>query len=160
MPSERKPYRPSNGTEGEWFDHLFCARCWRDRKFRQTEDAAGGCPIIAAALSFSIDHPLYPPEWIEDAAGPRCTAFSPIKGPRVGKRKADPRQGDLFAALPPPHRPKRESAAVYEAVLILRRRCGYLVYRAGERHLVSAAGRVPRILTNEELKRAAERVRA
>lgn len=66
-------YRPSNGTEGELFYEEFCAKCVRD----QNED----CPIYTATMVFGVDDPQYPKEWIEDEAGPRCTAFDEIVHP-------------------------------------------------------------------------------
>lgn len=64
-----KPYRPSNGSEGEWFFNTYCDRCWFDR----TED----CPILAATLVYEVDDPEYPKEWVDDGdrCG-RCTQFT------------------------------------------------------------------------------------
>lgn len=82
------PYRPSNGTEGEIFMSRFCARCKRDAKFQETQDAEDGCPILADSFFYGIDDPKYPKEWIIDPdappmwanqrGAPRCTAFEPI----------------------------------------------------------------------------------
>ncbi len=65
-----KPYRPSNGEEGEWFMERFCYRCAQD----------GGdemkCPIIAASMCFNSDDAEYPKELIyNDQGRPTCTAF-------------------------------------------------------------------------------------
>lgn len=62
-------YRPSNGTEGDWFMSQFCDRCAKDTE-------ASPCPIIAATMALDVDDPDYPEEWIEDDSGPRCTAFA------------------------------------------------------------------------------------
>jgi hypothetical protein len=68
-----RPYRPSNGTEGESFMDAYCAHCKHE-----TEDKP--CHILGASLAFQIGHPSYPKEWIEedDGSKPRCTAFQMI----------------------------------------------------------------------------------
>lgn len=71
------PYRPSNGTEGEWFESRFCNLCDEEAPARVTDDPAHGCPILARAYIFAIGDKGYPAEWIEDGQGPRCTAFRP-----------------------------------------------------------------------------------
>lgn len=72
-----KPYRPCNGSEGEWFSSRFCDRCQHDAEYRNTDGEKGGCPILANALCFDIDHADYPKEWVEDddGANPRCLVF-------------------------------------------------------------------------------------
>ena len=71
-----KPYRPSNGTEGMVFQYAYCDRCAKDAKYRETEDGADGCRILANALSYNIGDPEYPAEWTHDERGrPTCTAF-------------------------------------------------------------------------------------
>lgn len=66
-PSEAgKPYRPSNGTEGEMFQCHFCYQCKHDDH----------CHIALNAMCYRIDEPEYPKEWVFDADGrPTCTAF-------------------------------------------------------------------------------------
>lgn len=78
------PYRPSNGHEGRQFDNRFCDRCKRDDAYRtalvhSSMPSADGCEILAATMAFDESDPSYPKEWIEDANGPRCTAFDPIE---------------------------------------------------------------------------------
>jgi len=64
-----KPYRPSNGTEGEIFMEKWCERCMLD-----TED--NPCEILTSTLAFEIDDPEYPKEWRYDFDGrPMCTKF-------------------------------------------------------------------------------------
>jgi len=84
-----KPYRPSNGTEGEDFMACFCANCRRD------QDEDDPCSIATWALAAAIDDPDYPEEWIVDQSGPRCTAFEPVDedAPSVIR---DPRQMSLL----------------------------------------------------------------
>ena len=61
-----KPYRPSNGTEGELFMEMHCYRCVHN----------GPCMIPTFAMSFESGHSQYPKEWVFDAYGwPTCTAF-------------------------------------------------------------------------------------
>ena len=74
-----KPYRPPNETESEMFMERFCYRCKRDEQFKETQDGwVGGCMIIAATMAYDLDDSDYPPEWITDDAGPRCTAFEEV----------------------------------------------------------------------------------
>lgn len=75
-----KLYRPSNGSEGANFIDHWCGHCKRDAKFRDTQDAEDGCPIVANSLGYGIDHPKYPKEWVVnigdvDGSTARCTAF-------------------------------------------------------------------------------------
>lgn len=72
-----RPYRPSNGSEGEWFQARFCDQCARDAEYRQTQE--NGCEILANALCFGGDESGFPNEWVEDDDGQnqRCTAFEP-----------------------------------------------------------------------------------
>lgn len=73
--TDHRPYRPSNGTEGEIFYGRWCAWCERDREYR---DGGQGdpCPILTATYALSVNDPDYPREWREDGPrGPRCTAY-------------------------------------------------------------------------------------
>lgn len=58
------PYRPSSGAEGEAFQQRFCDRCAQQR-----------CDILGNALFYGLLDDQYPPEWVSDIDGPRCTAF-------------------------------------------------------------------------------------
>lgn len=85
-------YRPSNGTEGDAFIARFCERC----AYGNAEELEP-CMIVGATMAFDVDDPAYPPEWIRDAAGPRCTAFRPM-----GEAQPPPRcchTLDMFGAL-------------------------------------------------------------
>jgi hypothetical protein len=66
-----RPYRPSNGTEGEFFMAEWCEQC-------ALSDYDGyGCAIQLRSLSLSIDDPEYPVEWcLTNGGAPQCTAFS------------------------------------------------------------------------------------
>ena len=78
-------YRPSNGTEGAFFEGAWCAGCRRGG-----EHAA--CRIHMMALAHDIEDPGYPREWIYGSDGqPCCTAFSDKHAPRPAYRcKATP----------------------------------------------------------------------
>lgn len=77
MTAQMQPYRPSNGSEGESFMAVWCAKCERDRAHREDRDAPG-CPIIVDTMAFAVDDPKYPPEWqiSADHGRPICTAFT------------------------------------------------------------------------------------
>lgn len=69
-----KLYRPSNGSEGEWFQHQWCNRCEKDRR----EDRP--CKILSRSMAYDIDEPGYPREWVYAENGhPMCTKFEPIE---------------------------------------------------------------------------------
>jgi hypothetical protein len=67
-----RPYRPSNGAEGECFMSRWCAGCARDAypEWGIDENEEPKCEILSDALAG-----FQPSEWIEDERGPRCTAF-------------------------------------------------------------------------------------
>lgn len=70
---EPRPYRPSNGTEGECFMGKWCAHCILDAYGTDDDEDpnAPTCSILCNALAG-----LQPDEWIEDSKGPRCLAFA------------------------------------------------------------------------------------
>ena len=73
-----KPYRPSNGTEGEIFTLMHCKHCAHGR--------AAECEIETAAMIFSVGEPDYPKEWVYDAEGhPTCTGFVMSKPQEAGR---------------------------------------------------------------------------
>lgn len=84
-----KPYRPSNGSEGDWFMGNWCDRCAKD-----SEDSP--CPIVGASMCFDIDDLEYPREWVRDEAGPRCTAFKDANAVEVETITPLPGQLPLF----------------------------------------------------------------
>lgn len=65
-------YRPSNGTEGDWFMSHWCDRCSRSH---------GSCDILTATMAYDVTDPEYPREWREDERGPLCTAFAETDQP-------------------------------------------------------------------------------
>ena len=91
-----EPYRPSNGTEGEFFMAEFCDRC-----AKLGDEKRGWCKIQGATFMFDVNEPGYPAEWVRDADGtwpgnPRCTAFERIV-PEGQAQIDDSRQLGLFA---------------------------------------------------------------
>lgn len=77
---QTRPYRPSNGTEGDYFFEKFCARCVGERAARANPEGVDGCPILTATFALGVDDPGYPSEWVQnegpwETADPRCTAF-------------------------------------------------------------------------------------
>ncbi|TXN80621.1 hypothetical protein [Methylobacterium sp. WL8] len=98
-----EPYRPSNGTEGDVFENVWCSGCRR-----QTLPDGNGCLIQLRAWACDLGDENYPPEWIYGADGqPCCTAFSDKHAPRpVYHCKAT---GDLFGA-PPTIKPRPNPA--------------------------------------------------
>lgn len=72
-------YRPSNGSEGEGFISLFCCTCARSEHLTAgaAPDDPVGCAILDATFLHAVDDAEYPPEWIRDEGGPRCTAHVP-----------------------------------------------------------------------------------
>lgn len=72
-----RPYRPSNGIEGEIFENNWCYKCGR---YREDPESSDHCSIHIAAMCFDIGEPDYPPEWCYDDFGrPQCTGFESIE---------------------------------------------------------------------------------
>ncbi len=68
--SAGKPYRPSNGTEGDIFMEMYCDRCAK-REY---------CVIPCVSMAFEKDDPEYPKEWLFGSDGvPICTAIEEIR---------------------------------------------------------------------------------
>ena len=66
--TDRAPYRPSNGTEFEWFYARNCRHCTKDDPENEI-----GCPLIVQAMAGKEG----PAEWIVDPkCGPLCTAYT------------------------------------------------------------------------------------
>lgn len=87
-----EPYRPSNGTEGEFFHEQFCYRC------RHDQDEDNPCGIHTAALVFSLAASDYPKEWVYDPEGrPTCTAFHDVQCDQPAATVRCPNTLDMFA---------------------------------------------------------------
>lgn len=72
-PKDGTLYRPSNGTEGDFFQGRFCDHCKADAEFRKTMQ--NGCDILARSLACDVKDSDYPKEWIWRGGVPVCTAF-------------------------------------------------------------------------------------
>ena len=76
-------YRPSNGSEGIWFEDKFCQKCAKETWNAET-DKGIKCPILDGMLLYGIDEKEYPSELIYEDKNPTCTAFKlpkPYKKP-------------------------------------------------------------------------------
>lgn len=103
-----EPYRPCNGSEGEYFQSMWCEECDRDKVMNGTatmEEADQNPELYCSILNCSYrDDPL--PEWTYGADGqPCCTEFVPKRergAPELPERC--PNTLDMFAAalLPEP----------------------------------------------------------
>lgn len=85
MSNAGKPYRPANGSEGEYFMARFCYQCKRDAKFQRTQNGEDSCPILVATMVYDTDDDEYPKEWVTTEAYPlggagKCTAFEQVEG--------------------------------------------------------------------------------
>jgi hypothetical protein len=72
-----RPYRPSNGTEGDIFIAQWCAVCSRNGWSDEDGDA---CDILTRSFVYPVDDPDYPQEWVMGDRGPGCTAFALSRG--------------------------------------------------------------------------------
>jgi hypothetical protein len=67
--SAQRPYRPSNGTEGDIFLANWCESCASG----SNEDDP--CRVQMYAFNFNIDDDEYPSEWIYRNGVPTCTVY-------------------------------------------------------------------------------------
>lgn len=68
-----KSYRPSNGTEGIYFESEFCMNCIN---CHPNPEEKPQCEIMMNAFMHSQNEPEYPKEWQYDENDePTCTAF-------------------------------------------------------------------------------------
>ena len=67
-------YRPSNGSEGDWFMAEFCDQCAKD-----DVDNNKLCDILTRTYAYDVDDKGYPKEWTYDEGIPVCTAFEEVK---------------------------------------------------------------------------------
>jgi hypothetical protein len=63
-------YRPSNGSEGDFFYEDFCKKCVKDKPLEYRF-----CPILNATYALEVNSPSYPQEWQIINGKPTCTAF-------------------------------------------------------------------------------------
>ena len=71
--SAGKPYRPSNGTEGDMFTARWCEKC---SKHDFDNDDGPVCYLLFGMLNYYPDDNEYPKEiCLDDDGRPQCTAF-------------------------------------------------------------------------------------
>lgn len=69
-----KKYRPSNGTEGDYFMSKFCYQCIHDNPDYNAKSPR--CEIMTLTMCLSVDDKDYPKEWTYDENGkPICTEW-------------------------------------------------------------------------------------
>lgn len=69
-----RKYRPSNGSEGDWFTDKFCMNC-----IHCDPDPCGKkqCKILLATMCYYVTDKEYPSEWTYDEnEKPVCTAWA------------------------------------------------------------------------------------
>ena len=104
-----RPYRPSSGTEGMWFEEKFCMQCLH---CDPNPDGAKQCDILCRAFCFDIGEEHYPNEWVYDVNDqPTCTNWQKWDwgndgdpddpdNPKAPPPPPDPNQLDLFPLYP------------------------------------------------------------
>lgn len=72
-----RPYRPSNGSEGDCFIHTHCYNCING-KYEHTGDVNDNpCDILSRSFWCEIGDKNYPEEWqYNDDGNPTCTAWT------------------------------------------------------------------------------------
>ncbi len=72
-----KPFRPSNGTEGDIFCDNYCFQCIHERwaHFMDEDNEEDKCEIYSRMMLFDIKDPEYPAELIYMNKKPTCTNY-------------------------------------------------------------------------------------
>ena len=77
MSEEPRKYRPSNGTEGDWFVERNCRSCVHG-KYEHTGDTNDKpCEILSRSFLFDVNDKEYPAEWVYVNGNHTCTARVP-----------------------------------------------------------------------------------
>jgi hypothetical protein len=86
--SAGKPYRPSNGTEGDIFESQWCLGCHFN----------GRCGVLIYSMGYAADEKGYPKELVIGPDGqPECTKFKePVPAQPRRQHKPSKGQGGLF----------------------------------------------------------------
>lgn len=104
-----KKYQPSNGTAGEWFTDKYCMHCLH---CDPNPEGAKQCDILLRSLSYDINDPEYPSEWVYNTENkPICTNYQhwdwgtdgdpdDPENPKAPPLPPDPNQRDLFPLYP------------------------------------------------------------
>lgn len=83
-----RKYRPSNGTEGDWFTEKFCINCKHENYLKTGRDNARQCRILTNSLMYDLTDKEYPKEWIyDDNDNPICIQFDNTKQKRKSGRR-------------------------------------------------------------------------
>jgi len=74
---DSRPYRPSNGTEGDMFMSQFCYSCVKYTLNKNTGDYDCKHDIIQKTQVYEVDSKHYPKWWVEDLDGKnaRCLLY-------------------------------------------------------------------------------------
>jgi len=92
-----KPYRPSNGTEGEYFEAQWCASCKKQPDMTDPHFDGEWCEISVLMHAFDIDAPEYPKELVYDHKGkPKCKAYQHEKDSRELPEPRCEKTKDMF----------------------------------------------------------------
>lgn len=68
-----KPYRPSNGTEGDIWESNYCHKCAHEKYAHTMDDDDRKCEIYSNMLIYNINETEYPKEIKYNAEGmPHC----------------------------------------------------------------------------------------
>ena len=108
MYKDGEKYRPSNGTEGMWFEESYCMHCLH---CDPNPEGKRQCDILMRAFLYGIDEPQYPKEWQYKNNRPICTAYQKWDwyndgdpddpdNPNKPPDPIDPNQLDLFPFYP------------------------------------------------------------
>lgn len=69
-----KKYRPSNGSEGDWFMDKYCMNCLH---CDPNPEGKKQCEILLRSLVYGANEPEYPTEWTYDENDkPICTSYT------------------------------------------------------------------------------------
>lgn len=71
-----QPYRPSNGSEGDFFMEEYCMRCFHERYLHTMKDNSKKCEILSGMMIYDTADPEYPKELVYDENdNPVCTKW-------------------------------------------------------------------------------------
>lgn len=84
-----KPYRPSNGTDGDWFQDDWCSKCHFEHGKKQ-------CKTLNLTMFFDTNDKEYPKEWVYKDGNPVCLKYRPYKPPCLKADYQDDKQRGLF----------------------------------------------------------------
>lgn len=69
VPATGKPYRPSNGSEGDMFRDQWCERCSKAQR----------CRRMMRSMAYEVSDPKYPSELVVVEGKGVCTSFKERK---------------------------------------------------------------------------------